>query len=152
MELIEGIIKRAQANPQRIVLAEGTEERTLKAADQIIEQGIAKLTLQGNKQEIESLAAQFGLKNISKATIIDPANNPNSKVYSDLLFKLRPKKGMTEEQKANYAALMKNMILADGVIEPSELLAYEDICKFCDIPSNGLDLQFFAITHGLLSR
>ncbi|MCQ2211129.1 MAG: phosphate acetyltransferase [Paludibacteraceae bacterium] len=98
MELIEGIIKRAQANPQRIVLAEGTEERTLKAADQIIAQGIAKLTLLGNKQEIEGLAAQYGLKNIAKAEIIDPANNPNSKVYSDLLFKLRQKKGMTEEQ------------------------------------------------------
>jgi len=74
MELIESVIKRAQANPQRIVLAEGTEERTLKAADQIIAQGIAKITLLGNKQEIEGLAAQFGLKNISKATIIDPAN------------------------------------------------------------------------------
>ncbi len=98
MELIEGIIKRAQANPQRIVLAEGTEERTLKAADQIIAQGIAKITLLGNKQEIEGMASQFGLKNIANATIIDPANNPNSKTYADLLFKLRQKKGMTEEQ------------------------------------------------------
>ncbi len=98
MELIEGIIKRAQANPQRIVLPEGTEERTLKAADAILEQGIAKLILLGNKQEIEGLASQYGLKNISKAEIIDPENNPNSKTYSDLLFKLRQKKGMTEEQ------------------------------------------------------
>ncbi len=49
-------------------------------------------------------------------------------------------KGMTEEQKENYAALMKNMILADVIIEPSELLAYEDICKFCDIPVTELNI------------
>ena len=48
--------------------------------------------------------------------------------------------GMTDEQKENYSALMKNMILADGTIEPSELLAYEDICKFCDIPTKNLEL------------
>ena len=98
MELIEGIIKRAQANPQRIILPEGTEERTLKAADIVLEQKIADITLLGNQAEIEKLAAEYGLKNITKATIIDPNNNPNSKTYSDLLFKLRQKKGMTEEQ------------------------------------------------------
>lgn len=98
MELIESIIKRAQANPQRIVLPEGTEERTLKAADIVLEQGIAKIVLIGNKKEIEDLAAKNGLKNIAKAEIIDPMNNPNGKTYSDLLFKLRQKKGMTEEQ------------------------------------------------------
>ncbi len=98
MELIEGIIERAKANPQRIVLPEGTEERTLKAADIALEKGIAQITLLGNKGEIEALANQYGLKNIAKATIVDPANNPNSKTYSDLLFKLRQKKGMTEEQ------------------------------------------------------
>ena len=84
MELIEGIIKRAQANPQRIVLPEGTEERTLKAADVVLEQGIAKITLFGKRVEIEGLAAQYGLKNIAKADIIDPENNPNSKTYADL--------------------------------------------------------------------
>lgn len=100
MELLEGIIKRAQANPQRIVLPEGTEERTIKAADIILEQGIAAVTLLGDKQEIENLANQYGLKNISKATIIDPQNNPDSQKYADLLFKLRQKKGMTAEQAA----------------------------------------------------
>ncbi len=100
MELIEGIFKRAQANPQRIVLPEGTEERTIKAADVVLEKGIAQITLLGNKKEIEDLAAKHGLKNIAKATVIDPANNPDAQKYADLLFKLRQKKGMTEEQAA----------------------------------------------------
>ena len=45
MDLIESIIARAQANPQRIVLPEGTEERTLKAADAVLEQKISKIIL-----------------------------------------------------------------------------------------------------------
>ena len=98
MELIESIVKRAQADPQRIILPEGTEERTLKAADIILEQKIAEIVLLGNKQEIEKISAELGLKNIDKAQIIDPQDNPNHQKYVDLLFKLRQRKGMTEEQ------------------------------------------------------
>ena len=83
MELIESIISRAKANPQRIILPEGTEERTLKAADIILEQGIANIILLGNKQEIEKLSSEYGLKNIDKAQIIDPQDNPNHRKYAD---------------------------------------------------------------------
>ena len=100
MELIESIIARAKSNPQRIVLPEGTEERVIKAADSIIEKGIANIVLLGNKAEIEKLAADYGLKNIDKATIIDPENNPESQKYADLLFQLRQKKGMIPEKAA----------------------------------------------------
>lgn len=47
-------------------------------------------------------------------------------------------KCMSEEQKSHYNMLMRNMILVDGIIEPSELMAYEDICAFCEIPVNTL--------------
>jgi len=99
---MDGIISRAKSNPQRIVLPEGTEERTIQAADILIEKGIAKITLLGNKAEIERLVAKFGLKNIDKATIIDPKNNPESQKYAELLFQLRQKKGMTFETALEY--------------------------------------------------
>ena len=54
------------------LLPEGTEERTLKAANQILTDGVADLILLGNPDEIMSLAKQWGLGNIGKATIIDP--------------------------------------------------------------------------------
>ena len=98
MELMEQIIARAKENKQRIVLPEGTEERTLKAADRVLADGVADLVIIGNKQEIEGLAAQWGLKNISKATIIDPENNPKKDEYANLLFELRKNKGMTIEE------------------------------------------------------
>ncbi len=98
MELIKDIIARAKSDRQRIVLPEGTEKRIIKAAETILKEGISDIILLGNKTEIEQLADQYGLKNISKATIIDPENNPKSEAYADLLFQLRKEKGMTREQ------------------------------------------------------
>ena len=49
MELMEQIIARAKENKQRIVLPEGTEERTLKAADRVLADGVADLIIIGNK-------------------------------------------------------------------------------------------------------
>ena len=95
---MEEIIARAKQNKQRIVLPEGTEERTLKAADRVLADGVADLIIIGNKSEIEGLAAQRGLKNISRATIIDPENNPKKDYYANLLFELRKNKGMTIEE------------------------------------------------------
>ena len=48
-------------------------------------------------------------------------------------------KEMTEEQKKEYQKLMWGIILADGVIEENEQLAYDNICGFCDIPTNITD-------------
>lgn len=98
MDLVQQIIARAKANPQTIVLPEATEERTLKAADRVLAEGIANLILIGNPAEIGRLAEGWGLKNIGKATLIDPENNPKSEEYAALLAELRKKKGMTIEQ------------------------------------------------------
>lgn len=98
MDLIEQLIARAKANKQRIVLPEGTEERTLKAANQILADGVADLIILGNKDEINNLAKEWNLGNICKATIIDPATSPKKEEYAQLLAELRKKKGMTIEE------------------------------------------------------
>ena len=98
MDLVQSIIERAKSNKQRIVLPEATEERTLRAADKVLAEGVANIILIGTPAEINSLAEKWGLKNIDKATIIDPENNPKSEEYATLLAELRKKKGMTIEQ------------------------------------------------------
>ncbi|MBQ2166813.1 MAG: phosphate acetyltransferase [Bacteroidaceae bacterium] len=98
MDLITSIIERAKANKQRIVLPEGTEERTLTAADRAIADGLADIIILGNIDELHALADKLGLKNIDKATLIDPATSPKREEYAQLLFELRKKKGMTIEQ------------------------------------------------------
>lgn len=103
MDLINEIIARAKANKQRIVLPEGTEERTIKAADQLLADGVAEIILIGNPTEIKSLAEKFNLSHIDKAHIVDPKNNAKKQVYADLLFELRKAKGMTPEQAVTLA-------------------------------------------------
>ena len=98
MDLIEQIKQNARENRQRIVLPEGDEERTIKAADQLIADGIADVILIGPAQKIKDMAAEFGLNNIEKATIVDPTNNPDRDKYANLLFELRKSKGMTIEE------------------------------------------------------
>ena len=67
LRLINSVVERAKADRQRIVLPEGTEERTLKAANQILTDEVADLILLGNPQEIHDAATKWGLGNIAKA-------------------------------------------------------------------------------------
>ena len=98
MELLEQIKENAKKQCKTIVLPEGTEERTIQAADQIIGEGIAKIILIGNPAEIQALAQKHNLKNIGKATVIDPESHAKKEQYADLLAELRKSKGMTREQ------------------------------------------------------
>ena len=100
MTLIESIIERAKSNKQRIVLPESLEERTLTAADMALADEIAEIILIGNREEIFALAEKLGLKNIDKATIIDPATSEKTAEYANLLYELRKSKGMTPEKAA----------------------------------------------------
>ena len=117
MDLLQQIVARAKADKQRIVLPEATEERTLRAADRVLADGLADLILIGNPQEMDRLAAQWGLTNIHKATIIDPENNPKSEEYAQLLCELRKKKGMTIEQARE---LVKNPLYLGCMIIKTE--------------------------------
>ena len=98
MELLDQIKENAKKQNKTIVLPEGTEERTIQAANQIIGEGIAKIILIGNPSEIKALAEKYQLKNIDKASIIDPQTHAKKEQYADLLVELRKSKGMTKEQ------------------------------------------------------
>ncbi|MCQ2176495.1 MAG: phosphate acetyltransferase [Bacteroidales bacterium] len=100
MTLIESIVARARSNRQRIVLPESLEERTIKAADRALADSIAEIILIGNRDSILAKAAELGLGNIGKATIIDPATSSKTAEYANLLYELRKNKGMTPEEAA----------------------------------------------------
>lgn len=98
MNLLDSLIERAKTNKQRIVLPEGTEHRTLTAADQLLRDGIADIILIGNPVEIRKTAEELKLFHIGKAQIINPKGHDRKEVYTQLLVELRKKKGMTYEQ------------------------------------------------------
>lgn len=103
MSLMETIRENAKKLNRCIVLPEGTEERTLKAADQILKEKLARLILIGNPDEIRRMSAEFGLTSIGEATIIDPKANPELDKYAGMLFEIRKSKGLTYEEAVKLA-------------------------------------------------
>ncbi|MBN2633220.1 MAG: phosphate acetyltransferase [Bacteroidales bacterium] len=98
MELLEKIKANAKKHNMRIVLPEGYEERTLMAADIALGEGLARIILLGDPEEIKSHAKQLGLNNIEKAELINPLSHPKKQHYINLMVELRKGKGMTEEE------------------------------------------------------
>ena len=123
MGFIEILKERAKANIKTIVLPETEDKRTLEAADKILKQGIARLILIGNEEEVKKSAAESGF-DISGAKIVDPATNEKTPAYIDKLVELRQKKGMTPEQAKEillnqylyYGVMMVKMGDADGMV------------------------------------
>ncbi|MCM1028197.1 MAG: phosphate acetyltransferase [Pseudoflavonifractor sp.] len=98
MKLFDKLSQKAKEHPQRVVLPEGTEPRTLKAADRIIADSLAKIILIGDPKEILALADELLLENIKNATIVNPADETVIDKYAPLFFELRKSKGITMEQ------------------------------------------------------
>ncbi len=98
MELLDRIKQNARKHNMRIVLPEGYEERTIKAADIAIQEELAQIILIGDPEEINSHAAKLGLKNLSKATIVNPKSHEKKEQYINLMVELRKSKGMTKEE------------------------------------------------------
>lgn len=98
MEFIKQLKAKAKENKKRIVLPEGEEERTLKAADTILGEGFAEIILIGNPEVIADSSAKYSLDNISKATIVNPLSHDKKEAYTNLLLELRKSKGLTEEK------------------------------------------------------
>jgi len=98
MNLLEVIKENAREQPKRIVLPEGNETRTLQAADEVLKTKIAEIILIGDPSEIKRNAISHDLKNLDKATVIDPENLEKKDVYTNLMVQLRSHKGMTKEK------------------------------------------------------
>lgn len=98
MELLDNIKLNAKKHNKRIVLPEGYEERTVKAADIAIMEGLAQIILIGDPVDINAHAERLGLKNISKAAIINPKVHEKKDHYIDMMVELRKSKGMTRDE------------------------------------------------------
>lgn len=93
MALMESIRQKARGDKKRIVLAEGSEERTLAAAEEILNEGLCDLILLGDEGAISGSG-----KTLDGAMIIDPKKSPDLQSFADELYQLRKDKGMTPEK------------------------------------------------------
>ena len=123
MSVIDKIRAKAAADIKHVVLAEGTEPRTIQAAQKIVELGLAKITLVGAKAEIEAKAAELGVC-LNGVAIADPAASEKTPAYAEQLFHIREKKGMTLEKATDlclkntlfYGTMMLKMNDADALV------------------------------------
>ncbi len=98
MNIHEKIIANAKKHNKRIVFPESFEERTLKAADYLFSNGIAKTILLGNPDEILKIADKLSLSNIRNSVIINPDNYERKEHYADTMFELRKSKGLSKDE------------------------------------------------------
>ncbi|WP_297669687.1 phosphate acetyltransferase [uncultured Desulfovibrio sp.] len=116
------LIERAKSSKMRIVLAEGTEERILRATDILLRREVADIILLGNVEEIRAKAGTLGL-DVSGATLIDPVKSEKFEEYAAAYAEYRKKKGVTLEQARDtlsdatyFATMMVKKDDADGMV------------------------------------
>ncbi|HEY5533515.1 MAG TPA: phosphate acetyltransferase [Ignavibacteria bacterium] len=97
MEFKERIISNAKKHFKRIVLPESFEERTIKAAEELIKNEIADIILIGNREDVLKFAAKNNLSNIEKANIIDSTSFDMKEEYAEKMAEMRKSKGLTKE-------------------------------------------------------
>lgn len=97
MTLIEDIRAKAKLQGKHIVLAEGTEKRTVAAAAILVKEGICQVTLVGPEAEVKKVAAENGA-DLTGVNIVDPATSEWFEDFAQTYCKLREKKGMTIER------------------------------------------------------
>lgn len=93
-ETLRMIINKAKCDPKSVVFPEGENEKILRAAQVLVEQGIARPVLLGNEGKIRGTLNKLGI-DLNGLTIIDPATSDKSEAYAEELYRLRQRKGLT---------------------------------------------------------
>ena len=119
---IENLKAKAKTDIKTIVLAEGEELRSIKAAGIALKEGYAKIKLVGNADKINKIAEAEKI-DITGAEIVDPEKSEKAGAYADAFYELRKKKGVTPEQAAEtiknplyFGVMMVKMGDADGMV------------------------------------
>ena len=97
MSFIETIKQKARKEIKTIVLPEGNDIRTLKAASIALKEEYANIIILGNVNQIQTMAKENNI-DISKATIINPTESKMYETYVQEFYELRKEKGMTPQK------------------------------------------------------
>ena len=126
MKISQLIREKAKKNPKIIVLPEGEEPRMIKAADTIINEGLASLILLGSEENIKSKARELGVDLSNKIQIINPKDSEKLKEYAESYYQLRKNKGVSSDEAYQllenplyFGALMVYHDDADGLVAGS---------------------------------
>lgn len=121
-EVMQSVRQRAKAARRHIVFSEGEHDKIIRAACQLIEEGIANPILVGRPAVVRSKLAELGLQNFSPA-VVEPARSNRFDEYVEEYYRLRQRRGITRNEareqmlNANYfGAMMVHKGDADGLL------------------------------------
>tara|TARA_R110001583_G_scaffold14228_5_gene59911 strand:+ start:2779 stop:5037 length:2259 start_codon:yes stop_codon:yes gene_type:complete len=127
-KLIRALTDKAKRNPKRVVFAEGENFKVLKAAQTVLQEGIAQPILLGNRDEIKQIIKEndLDLEDVQIINWISPEEIKRRENYAEILFKKRNRKGLTLSEaiekmtNRNYfGSMMVEMGDADALISGS---------------------------------
>jgi malate dehydrogenase (oxaloacetate-decarboxylating)(NADP+) len=88
------VIEKAKKNPKKIVFPEGNSVRILRAAHQVLLEGIGSPVVLGRPKDVQALAAEHEV-DLEGIEIIDPETSPRAQDYALLYYEKRKRKGIT---------------------------------------------------------
>lgn len=97
MQVLERIRGRAASDPKHIVLPEGEDERTIRAASMCVAERIAKITMIGREQTIRDRASELGI-GLTGVSILDHLRSPDLDRYAARYHEARRAKGVTADE------------------------------------------------------
>ena len=157
MTFAEKMKAQAIAAGKSLVLPEGLEPRTVKAARMILDQKIASsVTLVGNVSEVKANAEKLGV-DLTGIKIVDPLVSEKRAAYANEYYELRKHKGMTPEQandlivnELRWGAMMTHMGDADAMVAGAENTTGK--CSSCFLPDHqvppGNQERLLMLRHG----
>lgn len=121
MSLMNKFWDIAKSRQKTIVLPEGTDERTIDAANAIAQNGLARVIVLGEEAAVRSLFADKGYE--VKCEIIDPAASPYLEQFAKAYYEKRKSKGMTYEEALSdmknvlyFGSMLVEQGIADGAV------------------------------------
>ncbi len=118
MKFIESIHQKARLNPQKIVLPEGDDPRTIRAAEMIQQKKLAEVVILGDPAKIQELAKQEKC-NLKEVQLINPEKSEYFSRFVNIYFELRQKKGM---DLATANEIMKNPLFFGAMMVRENLV------------------------------
>jgi malate dehydrogenase (oxaloacetate-decarboxylating)(NADP+) len=92
--VMRGIINRAHRDPKRVVFPEGEAFKVMKAAQILVDEGIAFPILLGDETRIRRLAQEANLT-LEGVSVVDPASSDRRNEYAQFLWRRRQRKGLS---------------------------------------------------------
>ncbi len=122
-EIMRMVINKAKSDPKTIVFPEGDNEKIIRAAKELVDEGIAKPILIGDKKKIKQKLAELHIE--LDVPIIDPGESELTDNYAEVLYKMRQRKGLTlsesqrllrRKSRIHFGSMMVHMGDADALL------------------------------------